>query len=166
MWHWSSILGASNSTSSDHIKPCIFQFGVAFWRVVLREIYFEGPNHIWWALKTSILNTDIKEYVIRGDDVRSDHHPWHTKPSCALHLKGDPNGRQTHNTSLKQRRRWIYFGNQDDTTNSGELQNLYKSFCRRKAGAFCKIEESKCAKLSKAQSTFNLILHRSMYKQR
>ena len=34
-----------------------FQLGVAFWRVVLREVYFEGPNHIWWALKTSILNT-------------------------------------------------------------------------------------------------------------
>jgi hypothetical protein len=29
-----------------------FQFGVAFWRVVLREVYFEGPNRIWRALKT------------------------------------------------------------------------------------------------------------------
>ena len=34
-----------------------FQFGVAFWRVVLREVYIEGPNCIWRALKTSILNT-------------------------------------------------------------------------------------------------------------
>jgi hypothetical protein len=33
-----------------------FQFGVAFWRVVLREVYFEGPNRIWRALKISILN--------------------------------------------------------------------------------------------------------------
>jgi hypothetical protein len=31
-------------------------FGVAFWRVVLREVYFEGPNRICKALKTSILN--------------------------------------------------------------------------------------------------------------
>ena len=34
-----------------------FQFGVAFWRVFLREVYFEGPNRVWRALKTSILNT-------------------------------------------------------------------------------------------------------------
>ena len=40
--------------------------------------------------------------------------------------------------------------------NSGELQNSYISFCRRKVGAFCKIEESKCAKLSKAQSHLQL----------
>ena len=33
-----------------------FQIGVAFWRVVLREVYFEGPYHVWRALKTSILN--------------------------------------------------------------------------------------------------------------
>ena len=33
------------------------QFGVAFWWVVLREAYFEGPNRVWRALKTSILNT-------------------------------------------------------------------------------------------------------------
>ena len=30
-----------------------FQFGVAFRRVLLREIYFEGPNRVWRALKTS-----------------------------------------------------------------------------------------------------------------
>ena len=29
-----------------------FQFGVAFWRVVLREVYFEGPNRVWRASKT------------------------------------------------------------------------------------------------------------------
>ena len=34
-----------------------FQFGVALWRVVLREVYFEGSNRVWRALKTSILNT-------------------------------------------------------------------------------------------------------------
>ena len=33
-----------------------FRFGVAFWKVVLREVYFEGPNRVWRALKTSILN--------------------------------------------------------------------------------------------------------------
>ena len=33
-----------------------FQFGIAFWRVVLKEVYSEGPNRIWRALKTSILN--------------------------------------------------------------------------------------------------------------
>ena len=32
-----------------------FQFGVAFWRVVLREVYFEGPDCVWRPLKTSIL---------------------------------------------------------------------------------------------------------------
>ena len=37
-----------------------FQFGVAFWRVVLREVYFEGPNRVWRALKTSILDTASK----------------------------------------------------------------------------------------------------------
>ena len=35
-----------------------FQFGVPLWRVVLREVYLEGPNHVWRALKTSILNTE------------------------------------------------------------------------------------------------------------
>ena len=33
-----------------------FQFGVAFWRVVWREVYFEGPDRAWRALKTSIVN--------------------------------------------------------------------------------------------------------------
>jgi hypothetical protein len=34
-----------------------FLVGVAFWKVVLREIYFEGPICVWRVLKTSILNT-------------------------------------------------------------------------------------------------------------
>ena len=34
-----------------------FQFGVVFWKAVLREVYFEGPNHVPRALETSILNT-------------------------------------------------------------------------------------------------------------
>ena len=38
-----------------------FQFGSAFWRFVLREVYFEGPNCVWRALKTSILNIDCQE---------------------------------------------------------------------------------------------------------
>ena len=45
----------------EDFKWCLhFQFGVAFWRVVLREVYFEGLNRIWRALKTSILNIDPK----------------------------------------------------------------------------------------------------------
>ena len=36
-----------------------FQFGVAFWRVK-RYVNFEGPNRVWRALKTSILNTGGK----------------------------------------------------------------------------------------------------------
>ena len=34
-----------------------FQCGVAFWRIILREVYFVVPNHVWRTLKTSILNT-------------------------------------------------------------------------------------------------------------
>ena len=42
----------------EDFKWCLhFQFGVAFWRVVLWEVYFEGPNRVWRALKTSILST-------------------------------------------------------------------------------------------------------------
>ena len=41
-------------TSSDVF---VFNFGLHFWRVVLREVCFEGPNCVWRALKTSILNT-------------------------------------------------------------------------------------------------------------
>ena len=43
----------------EDFKWCLhFQFGVAYWRVALREEYFEKPNRIWRALKTSILNTE------------------------------------------------------------------------------------------------------------
>ena len=46
-----------------------FQFWkVAFWRVVLKEVYCEGPNHVWRALKTSILNTD-RVFPTRAEDV-------------------------------------------------------------------------------------------------
>ena len=32
----------------EDFKWCLhFQFGVAFWRVVLRYVYFEGPNCVW-----------------------------------------------------------------------------------------------------------------------
>ena len=33
-----------------------FQSGVALWKVVMRDVYFEGPNRIWRALKAPILN--------------------------------------------------------------------------------------------------------------
>ena len=39
------------------------QFGVAFRRVVLREVYYEAPNRVWRALKTSILNIAWKARV-------------------------------------------------------------------------------------------------------
>ena len=41
-----------------------FQFRIAFWRVILREVHFEGPNRVWRALKTSILNTDSPKECI------------------------------------------------------------------------------------------------------
>ena len=42
----------------EDFKRCLhFQIGVALWRAILREVYFEGPNRGWRALKTSILNT-------------------------------------------------------------------------------------------------------------
>ena len=42
----------------EDFKWCLhFQIGVAFWRVVLREVYLEESNLFWRALKTSILNT-------------------------------------------------------------------------------------------------------------
>ena len=37
-----------------------FQFGVAFWRVVLREVYFEGPNRVWRALTFSRIPSGLK----------------------------------------------------------------------------------------------------------
>ena len=43
----------------EDFKWCLrFQIRVAFWRVCLREVYIEGPNRVWRALRTSILNTD------------------------------------------------------------------------------------------------------------
>ena len=57
---------------ADYIKDfkwrLHFQFGVAFSRVVLREVYFEGPNRIWRTLKTSILN--IVSHTLKGIRVR------------------------------------------------------------------------------------------------
>jgi hypothetical protein len=43
-----------------------FQFGVAFWRVILREVYFEGPNRFGKASKTSILNTGRQQAYKRS----------------------------------------------------------------------------------------------------
>ena len=47
---------------ADHIKDfkwlLHFQFEVAFWKVLLREAYFERPNRIRSASKTSISNID------------------------------------------------------------------------------------------------------------
>ena len=41
----------------EDFKWCLrIQFGVAFGRVVLRGVYFKGPNRVWRALRTSILN--------------------------------------------------------------------------------------------------------------
>ena len=49
-----------------------FQFGVAFWRVVLREVYFEWPNRVWRALKTSILNTRQNPSVAKAHRLHVD----------------------------------------------------------------------------------------------
>jgi hypothetical protein len=47
----------------EHFKWRLhFQSGVAFWRVVLREAYFEGPSRVWRALVTSILNIDTHQF--------------------------------------------------------------------------------------------------------
>jgi hypothetical protein len=52
-----------------------FQFGVAFWRVVLRAVYFEEPNHVWRALPPmTILSHRLKFLCIIGR--RSDTHGW------------------------------------------------------------------------------------------
>ena len=53
-----------------------FQLGVAFWRVVLRELYFEEPNHVWRALKASLLNIGTRQtlstpYELWGGGVKS-----------------------------------------------------------------------------------------------
>ena len=41
-----------------------FQFGVAFRRVVWREVYFGVPNRTWRALKTSILTIGLKGLIL------------------------------------------------------------------------------------------------------
>jgi len=51
----------------DFKWPLHFQFGVVFWRVVLREVYFEGPIRVWRSLKTSILNTDCESQRSSGE---------------------------------------------------------------------------------------------------
>jgi hypothetical protein len=53
----------------DFKRRLHFQYGVALWRVVLWEVYLVGPNHVWRALKTSILNTGhgrLQSWRIRG----------------------------------------------------------------------------------------------------
>ena len=51
-----------------------FQVGVAFWRAILREVYFnlKGPVAYWRALKTSILDTDCSPGL------------WHSKKGFVL----------------------------------------------------------------------------------
>ena len=44
-----------------------FQYGVAFRRVLLGEVYFEGPNHIWRALNTSLLNKWLQPSLPRSN---------------------------------------------------------------------------------------------------
>ena len=53
-----------------------FQFGVAFCRVVLREVCFEGPNRVWRALKTSILNTGHDLVTVRALASHPKAVPW------------------------------------------------------------------------------------------
>jgi hypothetical protein len=49
------------------VTSSFFQFGVAFWKSVLREVYFERPNRVWRALKTSILNIDSNPVLVASD---------------------------------------------------------------------------------------------------
>ena len=58
-----------------------FQLGVAFWRIAWREVYFEGPNRVWRALKTSILNSggnNAEESI--GDSNTTSLGKCHDKP--------------------------------------------------------------------------------------
>ena len=55
-------------TSSFSIWGCI-------WRVVLRDVYFEGPNRVWRALKTSILNTGDEWLAMMPSGLRFKPHP-------------------------------------------------------------------------------------------
>ena len=49
-----------------------FQFGVAFWRVDLREVHYEGLNRIWRALKTSILDLPKNQLFVADEPVQFD----------------------------------------------------------------------------------------------
>ena len=52
----------------EAFKWCLHsQYGVTFWRVVLKEVYFEGLNCVWRSLKASILNIGTKGQVPCAD---------------------------------------------------------------------------------------------------
>ena len=69
-----------------------FQFGIEFWRVILREVCFEEPNRIWRALKTSILNT-IQHHLLHEDHgefkTRTLPNEWPTLPSISRSERWD-----------------------------------------------------------------------------
>ena len=72
-------------TSSDAVF--FFQFGVAFWWVVLGEVYFEGANRVWRALKTLILNTG-GAHDPTGQYIHYSHHPSASPTRCCCDRPG------------------------------------------------------------------------------
>ena len=50
-----------------HQVTSSFPSRVVLWRVVLRDVYFEGPNRVWRALKTSILDTATNVLIRLGN---------------------------------------------------------------------------------------------------
>jgi hypothetical protein len=55
-WHYKRTLHSRRPLAKKGTRVSIYlNLGLCF---VLREVYFEGPNRIWKALKTSILNID------------------------------------------------------------------------------------------------------------
>ena len=84
----------------EDFKWCLhFQFGVAFWRVVLRKVYFEGPNRVWRALKTSILNTAPTTIItsITCDMITSNK----------VHLQKGDNSMQANTCSISHRQIYL-----------------------------------------------------------
>ena len=84
-----------------------FQFGVAFQKVGLREVYIEGLGRVWRALKTSILNTELKGTEWHGI-------PWEgvvTLAICLCQSKVQANASKVATTARQGKGRgWIQQG--------------------------------------------------------
>ena len=62
----------------EDFKWCLhFQFEVAFWRAIMSEVYYEGPNCVWKALKTSILTIGWTDALLfNGHVTHETGSPW------------------------------------------------------------------------------------------